>query len=618
MAFLDENGVKRLWQNAKAFFSHGIKTTTATDSVSVVLTAKKTTTDTSGNETESTVDLASGTIAAATTSAAGVMTASDKTKLNGIATGATANTGTITGITTSSPLSGSGTSGSVSLSHSTSGVTAGTYGTTATTTLTPGFGGTFSVPGVSVNATGHTTAAGSHNVTMPSAVATATTSSVTGTNGLMSASDKTKLDGIESGAQKNTVTGIKGSAETTYRTGQVNITAANLGLDNLATADDISGKADKATTLAGYGITDAMTATAITTAINNAVASTFTYKGTKATVSDLPTSGNSIGDVWHVTANSGEYAWNGSTWEELGSEIDLSGYLQSITIAGTTLTPTSTTITVATLKSALGISNVGNYNPGNGITNITRSGTTFTATKADGTTFTFTQQDNNTWTALVGASSSAAGTAGYVPAPTAGQQGYVLYGDGTWKALPTTVSNFTGTVAIAHGGTGATDAATARTNLGITPANIGAAASSHTHNYAGSSSAGGAATTAVALNTARTIDGVSFNGSANITHYGTCSVAAATAAKTVALTGFTLATGAVVIVKFTYANTVASPTLNVNSTGAKSIYINGAAMTASNGWAAGACVMFVYDGTQYHAVTPCAPILTSSIDTICV
>lgn len=31
------------------------------------------------------------------------------------------------------------------------------------------------------------------------------------------------------------------------------------------------------------------------------------------------------------------------------------------------------------------------------IKNITRSGTTFTATKADGTTFTFTQQDTNTW-----------------------------------------------------------------------------------------------------------------------------------------------------------------------------------------------------------------------------
>ncbi|MBQ6503090.1 MAG: hypothetical protein IJI57_04155 [Flexilinea sp.] len=44
-------------------------------------------------------------------------------------------------------------------------------------------------------------------------------------------------------------------------------------------------------------------------------------------------------------------------------------------------------------------------------------------------------------------------------------------------------TNVTGTVAITNGGTGATTAANARTNLGITPANIGAAASSHTHSY---------------------------------------------------------------------------------------------------------------------------------------
>lgn len=47
--------------------------------------------------------------------------------------------------------------------------------------------------------------------------------------GLLSATDKTKLDGIEAGAQVNTVTGIKGANESAYRTGNVNLTAANVG-----------------------------------------------------------------------------------------------------------------------------------------------------------------------------------------------------------------------------------------------------------------------------------------------------------------------------------------------------------------------------------------------------
>ena len=48
----------------------------------------------------------------------------------------------------------------------------------------------------------------------------------------------------------------------------------------------------------------------------------------------------------------------------------------------------------------------------------------------------------------------------------------------------------------------------------------GKAASNHTHNYAGSSSAGGAANSAVKLQTARTINGTSFDGTANITLTG--------------------------------------------------------------------------------------------------
>ena len=47
-------------------------------------------------------------------------------------------------------------------------------------------------------------------------------------------------------------------------------------------------------------------------------------------------------------------------------------------------------------KLQVGLGNVANYDQSKAIKNITRSGTTFTATALDGTTFTFTQQDNNT------------------------------------------------------------------------------------------------------------------------------------------------------------------------------------------------------------------------------
>lgn len=79
------------------------------------------------------------------------------------------------------------------------------------------------------------------------------------------------------------------------------------------------------------------------------------------------------------------------------------------------------------------------------IKNITRSGTTFTATRADGTTFTFTQQDNNTWTAMTGATASANGTVGYVNAapPSDGYNTKYLRADGTWAVPPDNNTTYT-------------------------------------------------------------------------------------------------------------------------------------------------------------------------------
>lgn len=129
----------------------------------------------------------------------------------------------------------------------------------------------------------------------------------------------------------------------------------------------------------------------------------------------------------------------------------------------------------------------------------------------------------------------------------------------------------------------------------------GKSSTSHTHNYAGSSSAGGSANSAVKWSTARTINGMSVDGSANRINYGTCSTNAATAAKTVACTGFALVTGAEITVKFTVTNTASSPTLNVNSTGAKSIYYRGSAISAGY-LAANRTYTFRYDGTNWDLV----------------
>ena len=81
--------------------------------------------------------------------------------------------------------------------------------------------------------------------------------------------------------------------------------------------------------------------------------------------------------------------------------------------------------------------------------------------------------------------------------------------------------------------------------------------------------------------------------------YGTCSTAGGTAAKTVTCADFALRKGAAVTVKFTYKNTAANPTLNVNGTGAKSIYLNGSALPESAYWGAGETMSFIYDGTNW-------------------
>lgn len=111
--------------------------------------------------------------------------------------------------------------------------------------------------------------------------------------------------------------------------------------------------------------------------------------------------------------------------------------------------------------------------------------------------------------------------------------------------------------------------------------------------------------------------------------YGTSSTAAGTDAKVVACSSYdALTTGDILVVNFSSVNTASSPTLNVNSKGAKevrSIYNGGAASTLKySGEVRGTCI-FVYDGTYWllqHSnddttyATGTEALLTTGTDTV--
>lgn len=87
------------------------------------------------------------------------------------------------------------------------------------------------------------------------------------------------------------------------------------------------------------------------------------------------------------------------------------------------------------------------------------------------------------------------------------------------------------------------------------------------------------------------------------TQIGSCSTAAGTAAKVVSVeSGFKLLKGVRIGVKFTNSNTASNVTLNVNNTGAKSIYYNNAVYTETSNMICGYAnryVFYVYDGTNW-------------------
>lgn len=87
--------------------------------------------------------------------------------------------------------------------------------------------------------------------------------------------------------------------------------------------------------------------------------------------------------------------------------------------------------------------------------------------------------------------------------------------------------------------------------------------------------------------------------------YGTCSTAEDVAEKAVTLVNadnFSLRAGVTVTVKFSATNKAQNPTINVNGTGAKSVWYNTEEITTGSLWTAGSVdipTRYTYDGTYW-------------------
>lgn len=147
--------------------------------------------------------------------------------------------------------------------------------------------------------------------------------------GLMSAADKKKLDGIATGANKYVHPSYTAHDNGLYKitvdaTGHVSavtavakgdITALGIPSTN-TTYNDATQSTHGLMSTADKKKLDAF-GEASTYALKSDITAMYRYKGSVASYDNLPTSGQTIGDVYDV-GNGMNYAWNGEKWDGLG------------------------------------------------------------------------------------------------------------------------------------------------------------------------------------------------------------------------------------------------------------------------------------------------------------
>lgn len=218
-----------------------------------------------------------------------------------------------------------------------------------------------------------------------------------------------------------------------------------------------------------------------------------------------------------VTKNTGDYAVAGHThtWDSITNKPSTfapsahnHSVIKSLSVSGTTLTWTKDDGTTGNLTTQDTNTTYGTFKGATtsaagstGLVIAPVAGNANRYLRSDGT-WAVPPDTNTTYGVFAKATADAAGSTGLVPAPAKGQQAYYLRGDGTWAVPANTWRGIQDNLTSAS----TTDSLSANQGKVLKGLIDGKAASGHTHNYAGSSSAGGAATSANKVNAALTIN----------------------------------------------------------------------------------------------------------------
>ena len=309
------------------------------------------------------------------------------------------------------------------------------------------------------------------------------TVATTSKDGLMSSEDKTKLDGIASGANKTVVDSSLSSSSTNP-------------VQNKVINSALAGKVSTSRTVNGKALSSNIVLTASDV---NAIPSS--QKGSAGGVASLDSSGfilssqlpPSVDEILEgylynnafyedeehnveIDAQSSKiyvdlnnnltYRWSGTAYVEISKSLAI-GETSSTAYRGdrgkiaydhsqaahartdaTNVADSSTNGNILVNGSQVNVYTHPSYTQkSSGLYKITVDGSGHVSgatavTKSDITDLGIPAQDTNTWIALKGATSSAAGTAGYAPAPSAGASNRYLRSDGTWAVPPDTNTTY--------------------------------------------------------------------------------------------------------------------------------------------------------------------------------